>query len=871
MFLPKRDNFCNFFLRVKMCHGQMASVFQIMFLIKIVGNAVYNQPHQVVVETKSARIQPLMHGSDADDDPRLQTPVAQLKQEIARLRRELATLAPHSNGNPSELLPEFSEQSRYRALIELSPQIVWVRDADGQMPFANQYWYDLTGLTVEQTRNGGWTQVVHPDETERIYQEWKNTLATGTPWESELRIRRASDGQYRWYASRALPMRDASGKITGWMGVALDIHDRKTATERMVESDERLRLAVEAGNIGAWDHYLHTDEVVWSPKAQEILGFSGAVPTFGWFIDRVHPEDRTRIGERLQRAKNPKIRADYDSDYRFTRPDGSVRWLLSRGKVFFDSDSETAKPIRTAGVFFDITDRKQAEWERALLTATLQHSPDFIAITDLTGKIIFLNKAGQKLVGLPADAEVQSRNIREFLSSAELQLLRDEVLPVVRQHGVWEGRFSLQHVLSRDLIPSDTCSFGIFDTEGKLTNIATVSRDIAEKEKLEEKLRTAQKMEAIGRLAAGIAHDFNNLLTVVRGSAEVLAQRLPAAAGDLHHSLHEIHAAADRASALTDQLLTFGRRQMVFPQVINLNHVILGMDEMLQRLVGSNVMLSLSLSNDLWNIKINPSQVDQILINFVANARDALPQGGKISVKTWNEIFDATTAQSKGLDAGEYACLSVTDNGTGMDPETLSHIFEPFFTTKEMGTGMGLATVYGIVQQCSGHVVAQSAVEKGTEFTIYFPRTAQSITVEADASNVLSQRSESATILIAEDEPSLRALLADYVRESGYRVLEASSVEEALVAVHNQKLDLLVTDIAMPGGSGQALASALSASYPGLGIIFMSGYADYASLQEAASHPGVVFVPKPFTLRYMLDKISETLRSKPASASAKQS
>jgi|GEM_PF-984661 PAS domain S-box-containing protein len=813
----------------------------------------------------------IMHDPEADEKPSLQTPIAKLEQEIARLRRQLAMMLPDSTGNPSELLPEFSEHSRYRALIELSPQIVWVRDAEGLMPYANQYWYDLTGLTVEQTRHGGWARVIHPDEAERIYKEWQRSMAEGTPWETELRIRRASDGEYRWYASRALPIRDGVGKVTGWMGVALDIHDRKIATARMIESDERLRLAVEAGNIGAWDHYLHTDEVVWSPKAQEILGFNGPVPTFGWFIERVHPEDRIRIGERLQKAKNPKIRADYDSDYRFTRPDGTVRWLLSRGKVFFDSESDTAKPIRTAGVFFDITDRKQAEWERALLTATLQHSPDFIAITDLAGKIVFLNRAGQNLVGLPENAEIQSRHIHEFLPPAELQLLRDEILPVVRQHGVWEGRFALQHVVTREAIPSETCSFGIFDTAGKLTNIATVSRDIAEKEKLEEKLRTAQKMEAIGRLAAGIAHDFNNLLTVVRGSAEVLEKRLPANATDLHHSLREIHAAADRASALTDQLLTFGRRQMVFPQVINLNHVIFGMEEMLQRLVGSNATLSFSVDKDLWNVKINPSQVDQLLINFIANARDAMPNGGDIAVKTWNQVFDTATAQSSGLEAGEYVCLSVTDSGIGMDAETLSHIFEPFFTTKELGTGMGLATVYGIVQQCSGHVVAHSAMEKGTEFIIYFPRTIEAISPETNGNKISSHRSGSETILIAEDEPSLRALLADYVRECGYRVLEAASVEEALVAVHNQKLDLLVTDIAMPGGTGQALASALSASYPGLGIIFMSGYADYASLQEAASHPGVMFVPKPFTLRYMLDKIREALHARPASSSASQS
>ncbi len=631
--------------------------------------------------------------------------------------------------------------------------------------------------------------------------------------------------------------------------------------ERLAEADERLRLAVEAANIGAWDHYLHTDEVEWSPRAREIFGFTGeGQPTFEWFFSHIHPEDRPRVAEKLKQAADPAIRSVYDVDYRFIMPDGTFHWVLARGKVFFDGDGPSASALRTAGMVVDITDRKQAEWERAMLTATLQHSPDFIGITDLKGKIVFLNKAGQKLVGLASDAEAESKSIYDFLPPRELRVLREEILPTVRQRGVWEGRFSLRHFVTGEAIPFDTRGFGIFDTEGNLTNIATVSRDIAEKEKLEEQLRMAQKMEAIGRLAAGIAHDFNNLLTVVRGSAEVLAQRLPESAADLHHRLREIHGAADRASALTDQLLTFGRRQMVFPQIINLNHVVLGMNEMLQRLMGEDVTLTVSLASELWNVRMNPSQADQILINFAANARDAMPAGGDISIKTWNQTLDGTAAQAEGLHAGEYVCLSVCDSGVGMDPETQQHIFEPFFTTKEMGTGMGLATVYGIVQQCSGQVSARSSAEKGTEFTVYLPRTLENAGVDP-AMETMPSPAGLQTILIVEDEPSLRALLADYVRERGYRVLEADSATEAIEMVRNEKLNLLVTDIVMPGGSGQDLASTMSLSHPGLGIIFMSGYADNVALQEAASQPGVFFVPKPFTLKHMLEKIREALAS----------
>jgi len=801
--------------------------------------------------------------SDTENDPILQGPVAQLEREVAELRRQLNTLTPQSSGQQlsvSDGQQELQSEAGYRLLIELFPQVVWIADTEGRATYANEHWCDLTGLTLEQTLNQGWTRAIHPDDAEKIYLQWQKIVAQGAPWECEYRLWCARDMQYRWHSCRALPLRDSSRKIARWIGMSLDIHDRKIAMERLVEADERLRLAVEAANIGTWDHYLNTDKVEWSPRTREIFGLTGDVqPSFEWFFSRIHEEDRPRVVEKLKRASDPKIRAEYDADYRFNMPDGTSRWILARGKCFFDGEGETAQPLRTAGMVVDITERKLAEWERAMLTATLQHSPDFICITDLKGRIVFLNKAGQKLVGLSNDAEAQSKYVHDFLPPLELQVLREGILPAVQRRDVWEGRFSLRHFITGDAIPFDTRSFGIFDAAGSLANIAMVSRDIAEKEKLEEQLRMAQKMEAIGRLAAGIAHDFNNLLTVVRGSAEVLEQRLPESATDLHHRLKEIHGAADRASALTDQLLTFGRRQMVFPQVINLNHVVLGMDDMLRRLVGENIALTVSLDSDLWNVRMNPSQADQILINFAANARDAMPAGGNISVKTWNQTLDGCAAQAEGLHAGEYVCLSFSDSGVGMDAETQRHIFEPFFTTKEMGTGMGLATVYGIVRQCSGQVTAQSSAEKGSEFIVYLPRTMEASVIDQSVDKTPAQPAELQTILIVEDEPSLRALLADYVRERGYRVLEAASAQEAMEVVRNQKLDLLVTDIVMPGGSGQDLASTMSLSHAGLGIIFMSGYADNVALQEAASQPGVFFVPKPFTLKHMLEKIREAL------------
>jgi len=338
----------------------------------------------------------------------------------------------------------------------------------------------------------------------------------------------------------------------------------------------------------------------------------------------------------------------------------------------------------------------------AMLTAAIQHSPDFIGITDLQGNILFLNHAGQKLVGLRDDAEARSKTVYDFMGPQSRAILETQILPAVREKRVWEGEFSLRHFVTQEPVLFDTRGFGIFDEAGRLTNIATVSRDISEKKKLEEQLREAQQMEAVGRLAGGIAHDFNNLLTIIQGSGEILEEQVQGA-GSLKN-VRRIRDAAQRASDLTQQLLAFSRRQLVSPAIISLNQVILRMQEILQRLVGEDIVIKTELADDLWNVKMDPLQMEQILFNLIANARDAMPHGGVVAVRTFNHELIEPPADQPELSPAECVCMTFSDSGSSVDHQTLSHIFEPFFSSKELGrgSGLGLATVYGIVQQCSG-------------------------------------------------------------------------------------------------------------------------------------------------------------------------
>ncbi len=786
-----------------------------------------------------------------------------LQREIAELRRQLASLRSQIPHSLFETSPDTQEaplaEAQYRALIEMTPLAVWITDTKGRSVYGNRYWHEFSGLTAEQSAGWGWMNALHPDDVIKVKADW---VGRTTPYEAELRYRRASDGLYRWHLCRALPLKDADGKITRWLGILVDIHDRKTAEGAIAEADERTRLAVEGAKAGTWDFYPQTGKQVCSERWYRIFHVPpDEQQNREVFFSRLHPKDARRVREAIDRAMDPHIAAEYDIDYRIVWPSGEVRWILARGKCFFHGEGAERQAVRFSGMAVDITERKQAQWERARLTAAIQHSPDFIGITDVDGNVLFLNRAGQKMVGLRDDADALSRTAFDFLAEEERNTLRNEILPAVRAGQAWEREFTMRHFVTGEPVRVETRVFGIFDENGRLTSMANLSRDVAERKSLEQRLHTAQKMEAVGRLAGGIAHDFNNLLTIISGAAEVLQAKWRSHADA--YVVEEISDAAKRAAALTEQLLAFGKRQMVRPRPVDLNQLILRMHGIIKRLVGEDIALQTNLQESLWSVKIDPIQVDQILINLAANARDAMPRGGTVSLQTFNWRVPQPALDPSGLRAGEYVCLVFSDNGSGMDQEVLSHIFEPFFTTKETGegTGLGLSSVYGIVQQSGGEISVRSAPGEGATFTVYLPRSGEPALPEEGAAEPAALPG-AGTILLVEDEPSLRSLVAGYLREHGYVVHEAGDAQRALALARGEPLDLLLTDIVMPGMSGPQLAATLAECRPDLRVIFMSGYAEHASLREAVLQEGTLFLQKPFRLISVLSKVHEALDAK---------
>jgi PAS domain S-box-containing protein len=401
------------------------------------------------------------------------------------------------------------------------------------------------------------------------------------------------------------------------------------------------------------------------------------------------------------------------------------------------------------------------------------------------------------------------------------------------------------------------------DSNGKVQKLVIVNRDITERKELEQQLQMAQKVEAIGRLAGGIAHDFNNILGVIIGYTEALQKRMQPE-NAFRDAIDEIQLAAKRAASLTQQLLAFSRKQVLEPKILDLNGVIRDMEKMLGTLMGEHIELALALSHSLGMVKADRTQLEQVILNLAVNARDAMPEGGKLTIETSNADMDeANPARPPYILPRSYVLLKFTDTGCGITPEVQAHIFEPFFTTKEKGkgTGLGLATVYGVVKQSGGYILVNGEPGKGAAFKIYLPLIEAPAEIAKESrAPATRRRTTDATVLLVEDEASLRKLTRDVLQEMGYKVQEAVDAAQALgIAKQFRTIDLLLTDVVMPGMSGRALANELAISHPDTRVLFMSGYTDGEIEKQGVLNAGIVILHKPFTREELIHRVEEAL------------
>jgi two-component system, cell cycle sensor histidine kinase and response regulator CckA len=540
------------------------------------------------------------------------------------------------------------------------------------------------------------------------------------------------------------------------------------------------------------------------------------------------------------------------------RKDGSIFPVeVNLNAIRYDRDYMVA-------VVRDISDRKRSEESLRLRDRAIGEATQGILITDAVqpdNPIIYVSPGFERLTGY-SSAEAVGRNCRflqgEHTAADSIARLREAI-----RHGENCSVEVLNYRKDRTTFWNELSISPVRDVAGQLTHFVGVQSDVTVRRKLEEQFRQAQKMDAFGQLAGGVAHDFNNLLTIILGYSELLLQSLRRE-DPSRKLVAEIHKAGERSAGLTRQLLAFSRQQVLAPRVLNLNDVVAETDKMLRRLIGEDIRLTTTLSSKLWSVLVDPGQVEQVLLNLAVNARDAMPTGGQLTVETQNVDLDESYVQThSGAHAGQHVLLSVTDTGIGMSPEVLSRIFEPFFTTKEpgKGTGLGLATVLGIVQQSGGHIAVYSEVGVGTTFKIYLAREEQDIEISTGTSSVLTPPRGTETVLLVEDEVGVRALTRLVLAEFGYMILEAADGNEAnrVAAGHDGPIHLLISDVVMPGAGGRIVAENLMERHPELRVLFMSGYTDDAVIRHGVLREGVHFLQKPFTPLALALKVREVL------------
>jgi PAS domain S-box-containing protein len=520
------------------------------------------------------------------------------------------------------------------------------------------------------------------------------------------------------------------------------------------------------------------------------------------------------------------------------------------------------------GLWTDITERRRAEEFHARLVTAVEQSAETILITDASGTILYTNPAFENTSGYTRE-EALGQNPRILKSGKHDAEFYRRLWTVLGRGDVWAGRL-INKKKDGTLYEEDATISPVRDAEGKVVNYVAVKRDITHESELEAQLRQAQKMEAVGQLAGGVAHDFNNMLAVIRLNAELLLMDEEQHAAETREALKHVVEASERAANLTRQLLAFSRKHVLQLQPLMLNQVVANLTKMLNRVISENIDLQCHYAASLPYVQADTGMMEQVILNLVVNARDAMPEGGQLRVATEQLTLDETHARvNPAARAGEFVCLLVSDTGTGIAPEVLPRIFEPFFTTKDIGkgTGLGLATVYGIVQQHQGWIEVSSQVGEGSAFKVFLPAIPAPAGLAAAAEVGAQARGGTETILLVEDEHSVRVTTRRVLESKGYTVLEATSTREALELwqSHAGEIALLLTDIVMPGGmTGRDLADQLWGQRPGLKVIFMSGYsADVLGkgtnfIRRTKSH----FVQKPSSSRALLETVRRTLDEK---------
>ncbi len=759
-----------------------------------------------------------------------------------------------------------SRQRDIQTLLDTLPGYAFFKNAESVYVVVNQRFATAVGMTTASIIGRTDLELFPAAMAEKFRADDRRCMDSGEPL-SVGEEHMIESGRKFFVDTRKVPLKDHSGAVVGLVGFGFDVTERKRAEDALRESERRLDLALRGADVGMWDWDVAGGTVTLNARSAEIHGLPAREFTspVGWWQDVLHPEDLARLTRDTVALLEGRA-AMIEDTLRVRRADGEA-WILSRGGV--TGRAPDGRPLRVTGTHTDVTQRKRAEdalhASEERFRAAFESAPIGVCLASLDGRFLRVNRAWCELLGYRED-----------------ELLGRDIIAITHpeDRAATARRFSLGRVTSdgepafeKRFLRKDGSTFwaqvhtsaardGAGRTEyfiGLMIDIDQRKTAQEERTRLEEQLRQAQKIESIGMLAGGVAHDFNNLLLPILGFAEMA--RGGAVDARQAHQLSQIIDAALRAKDLVRQLLAFSRKQMLEMRSLDLNDEIRRFEPILRRVVREDIRLDLELAPDLGPVRGDSSQIQQILMNLVVNAHDAMPGGGRMRIATAEaDLGEARDPQLSALPAGRYVVVTVADTGEGMDANVRAHLFEPFFTTKEpgKGTGLGLATVHGIVKQHGGEIAVRTAPGTGTSFAVWLPRARSGPTAAVgEATRRIAGGDE--RVLVVEDEQLVRDLVSAVLSERGYRVTSAADPDEALrLIAAGAEFDLLLTDVIMPGMDGRELHARLKTLRPALKALYMSGYTGDvldAHHLDASTH----LLQKPFVVAHLIAKVRETL------------
>ncbi|MCD4784564.1 MAG: PAS domain S-box protein [Candidatus Eremiobacteraeota bacterium] len=759
-------------------------------------------------------------------------------------------------------------EDRLQRVVESVQDIIYAASPEGKITYLNPAFEQITGWARDELIGKDSTLLIHPDEMSLARERLQRIIRGEKMAVVESRVR-CKSGEYIVLESIS-SVKMHNGKVIEIMGIGRDVTMRKKIERSLRESEERFRSLSEQSLQGIY--IIKDGKMIFAnDMVCEITGYSQD-EILNWapgeVIKLVHPEDKDFVSKQMRRKQAGDSDVIPQYEFRIIDKKGEIKWLLLHSNTIRYEGGTALE-----AVIMDITKRKMAEEalrdSEKKFSTIFYSSPSAITISVISdGRFIEVNESFLRLTGYAREEVIRHTSIE--LNIWAKQEDRDIVTRELHDHG------AVRNLEVEFRVKSGETRQGLFSGEvihlGGKPYLLAVTHDISEIKQAQDalketegQLRQMQKMDAMGRLAGGVAHDFNNLLTVIIGYSALISRRLTKN-DPLWEDIQEIGKAGSQASTLTRQLLAFSRKQVLQPRVLNINSVVANVEKMIRRLIGEDIELVSVLHPDLGQITADPGQIEQVIINLVVNARDAMPRGGRIIIETSNIELDKLYArQHLQMEPGSYIMLAVSDDGCGMDKETLTHVFEPFYTTKEKGkgTGLGLSTVYGIIKQSGGYIRVYSEPGRGTSFKIYMTRVEKPTEPTQEETPYEDLPCGFETILLVEDEDMVRKLIHSILQMCGYNVLVARNGGEAILICeqHKDPIQLMLTDIVMPIIDGPDLAKRLEGLRPDMKVIYMSGYTDNVIILQGILGSDLPFLQKPITPESLTNKVREVLGS----------